>query len=153
MFRRERARTSTLIIRDAMRSDLPDLERIFAMNRGAGAEWDEAETVPSLESQIEGEKVIVAESGGGIVGFISLWLPENFVHHLYVRKDKQGEGIGRSLIEEALTRYNGDFTLKCVKRNRKAMRFYRKNGWVEAETGDGPDGEYSVMRRSGASIE
>ncbi|MCB1124076.1 MAG: GNAT family N-acetyltransferase [Verrucomicrobiae bacterium] len=130
--------------------DLPNLEAIYRMNRGPEVPWLRSNgPADSLREQSEGEAIIVAESDEGIVGFASVWEPENFIHHLYVHRDHQEQGVGRSLVEEVAHRYPGDLKLKCVKANQRAIDFYLKTGWREISVGVGPDGAYALMLRPG----
>ncbi|CAH0539545.1 hypothetical protein [Vibrio marisflavi] len=41
-------------------------------------------SLADFELDTEGERILVALVGEHVVGFISIWEPENFVHHLYV---------------------------------------------------------------------
>lgn len=119
------------------------------MNRDREVTWLSSDRPEDdLEEQSKGETIIVAESGGHILGFVSIWVLENFVHHLYVHLDHQGRGVGRLLLEEAARICPGDLTLKCVKANQRAMTFYRRTGWTEASSGVGPEGDYALFVRT-----
>jgi ribosomal protein S18 acetylase RimI-like enzyme len=97
----------------------------------------------------DGEKILVAERDGEIAGFISLWIVDNFVHHLFVRADFQGLGIGERLLDEGLKTISRPARLKCVVRNAKACAFYEKRGWsVEGTAADGPMGPYRTYALS-----
>jgi GNAT superfamily N-acetyltransferase len=89
--------------------------------------------------------VHVAALGDQIVGFLSVWAPERFVHHLYVAPSHQGRGIGRMLIEACAELYGLPLSLECELANRGARRFYERLGWVGGEVGSGPDGEWQRM--------
>jgi ribosomal protein S18 acetylase RimI-like enzyme len=86
---------------------------------------------------VAGEEILVAAADGEIVGFLSLWRPEAFVHFLHVRPDRRGRGVGRALLEHATTMVEGPVELKCALHNLKALAFYRRLGWIEA--GRDPD--------------
>ena len=86
----------------------------------------------------------MAEDDSRVVGFSSVWLQDNFIHHLFVDPTQQGRGIGKMLLEACL---NGKLCkparLKCVVRNQQACEFYERLGWrVESTTEDGPMGPY-----------
>jgi GNAT superfamily N-acetyltransferase len=140
----------TFEIRTKRDSDTETLEQIFRMNRGSEVIWlNQNRPADTLAEQCEGEMILVAESESQILGFVSVWEPERFIHHLYVHKDHQGRGIGRALVSEVVRRYLGELSLKCVKSNREAMGFYLNTGWREVSTGVGPDGEYALLKHKG----
>ena len=138
---------STIIIRGKRDSDLDALEAIFRMNRGPEIGWLNPERPDDcLAEQSEGEAVLLAEDGDQVIGFVSIWEPEHFIHHLYVHTDHQRRGVGGMLVRAVAERCPGDLTLKCVNANLQAMDFYRKTGWTVVSTGIGSDGEYSLLR-------
>src|SRR4026207_2322771 len=48
----------------------------------------------------KGETILVAGGGDGEPeGFVSVWEPEGFIHHLYVRSGSRGKGIGEALLD------------------------------------------------------
>lgn len=98
-----------------------------------------------FRAAIEGEELHVAVSRGLVLGFLSVWAPERFIHHLYVAPSHQGRGIGRALIRTCIDRYGLPLSLKCELANRPARRFYERLGWVGGEVGAGPDGEWQRM--------
>ena len=56
-----------------------------------------------LAAETEGETLFVAEDeSGDVVGFVSLYRPESFVHHLYVEPHLRNRGIGRALLDHAV---------------------------------------------------
>lgn len=137
-------------LRQKQDSDLPALEEIFRMNRGRQVSWlnpDRPED--NFEEQSRGEAILVAESAGEILGFVSVWVPDSFIHHLYVHRDHQGRGVGKLLVDEVVCLCDQDLTLKCVRANVGAMNFYLKTGWTEVSSGIGTDGEYALLKRSG----
>jgi len=130
-------------------SDAQALQHIFSMNRGPEVIWlNKSQPPDRLSEQSEGEMIIVAESHGQVLGFVSVWVPEKFIHHLYVHKAHQGKGLGRALVNEVADLYPGELSLKCVTSNQKAMGFYLHTGWREVSIGEGPDGEYALLKYS-----
>jgi len=99
-----------------------------------------------LARQSQGETILVAEDAQqAIAGFISIWAPDHFIHHLYVGAGWQRRGVGRALLA-ALPGWPGQrYTLKCLLLNQVAAAFYRASGFVEAGRGVGEDGEYIVF--------
>src|SRR5436190_19747943 len=67
-----------------------------------------------LATETVGETLFVAEDGSGdVVGFVSLYRPESFVHHLYVEPGLRNRGIGRALLDHAVATAGGSASLKC----------------------------------------
>lgn len=95
-----------------------------------------------LTSALEGEVIYLAEIGGRFVGFVSVWVPDHFIHHLYVLPEFQRRGIGSRLLEHCQREYGRALSLKCEISNMAAQRFYRSKGWVSMECGTGIDGPW-----------
>ena len=102
-----------------------------------------------LEAETKDETILVGESDGSIVGFVSVYLPQSFVHHLYVDSALQGRGFGAALLERAVTLAGGSASLKCQTRNDSALSFYRRLGWIEVTAGTGEFGPWVAMRSPG----
>jgi len=75
------------------------------------------------------EEVWLALMGGALVGILSIFRPENFVHCLYVDPDAQRLGIGRALVEHVRRAAGAPLTLKLDVPNRQAIAFYEATGW------------------------
>ncbi|MFM5126520.1 N-acetyltransferase family protein [Aeromonas veronii] len=117
--------------------DIPQLARLFLKSRHHTFHWvDPARfQLEDFEEQTKGEQVWVAEQGGNICGFIAIWQPDHFVHHLYVSSDWHGQGIGRALLERGLADSTHG-SLKVATRNTAAVAFYHRLGWQNSdETG------------------
>ena len=74
--------------------------------------------------------------GGEPAGFISLL--GTVVGGLFVAPDRQGHGIGRALIDHALS-LTGELTLEVYTANTRAMRFYEDLGFQERARRDVDD--------------
>ncbi|WKX71435.1 GNAT family N-acetyltransferase [Streptomyces sp. XD-27] len=71
----------------------------------------------------------VAESAeGAVVGLLGLLEAE--IGGLFVAPEAQGTGVGRDLVEHAVT-LHGEMTLEVFERNLRARRFYERMGFVE----------------------
>jgi GNAT superfamily N-acetyltransferase/adenylate kinase family enzyme len=133
-------------VRDAQEADWIALEVIFHTNRADGTEWlDSDRPKDGLREQSEGEKILVAVIRNKVVGFVAIWEPESFIHHLYVDKIHQGKGIGKKLVWEAQKRSPGPLRLKCVEKNKRALEFYFGSGWREVGRGDSNEGMYRLL--------
>ena len=82
----------------------------------------------------EGERVLVAVADSEVLGFTSIWEPENFIHHLYISNNHQGKNIGTQLLEKVKSSYSG-LSLKCMSENERAIGFYESNGFMKAPKG------------------
>ena len=92
--------------------------------------------------QIEGEATFLAKIDEKIVAFISIWVPDNFIHHLFVKPKHHGAGLGSALIRYVEDRFGRPLHLKCGQSNIKAIAFYESQGWVAGSVEIGPDGAY-----------
>ena len=97
-------------------------------------------------TETKDEAIFVAEIAGAIAGFVSLYEPQGFVHHLFVDPPSHGRGIGTALLAHAVALAGGRATLKCQSRNSQALAFYRRLGWIEVAAGNGEFGSWIAMR-------
>jgi GNAT superfamily N-acetyltransferase len=89
---------------------------------------------------VSGKETWVGQDDRGVVGFIAL--APGWVEHLYIDPVAQGEGIGRRLLELAMTRdTTGELQLWTFQANDRARRFYARNGFVEVEMTEGTSNE------------
>src|SRR3954467_2238281 len=127
------------------KTHIPDLQRIFLEVRQKTFYWVEDTKdyhLTDFERETEGEFVLVAVLNGKVVGFISLWMADNFIHHLYIDENYQHQNIGTLLLDEALKIMNSPIKLKCLVKNENALKFYEKKGFVAIEKGVSNHGEY-----------
>ena len=137
-------------IRKAETSDTPQLETLFLTTRQRTFHWENPDKfkIEDFKQSTSGETIFVAEDEGAtIIGFVSVWEQDDipFIHHLFVAPNHQRKGIGELLMESLLTWLPPPYRLKCVSKNREALAFYRKHGWVEVGQGIGEDGEYLLL--------
>jgi GNAT superfamily N-acetyltransferase len=90
--------------------------------------------------QVAGERESwVAEEAGAVLAFMLLegaWL-----HSLYVRPDRTGEGIGTLLLDLAKTLRPDGLQLWVFESNTGARRLYERHGFVAVERTDGAGNE------------
>jgi len=135
-------------VRPAIDADLPVLARIYLRGRREIFPWQDHESfrLEDFAEQTEGEVIRVAENGAGeVTGFLSVWEPENFVHHLFVADGHRGTGTGRALLEDLRCRMPGPFRLKCIAANTAALGFYRRLGWIVAGHGEAGESPYLLL--------
>ena len=100
--------------------------------------------------ETSGEKIVVALNQRTIVGYVSVWRPECFIHHLYVDPVEHGKGVGRLLLKRVFDfTSSGCVSLKCQKANQRALGFYGKCGFQATGHG-GADafGEWLELARA-----
>ncbi len=139
-------------IRRAEAKDGAALARIFVESRLAAFYWQNPARfrLEDFEKETAGEVVFVAEDGGGrLLGFISVWEPERFVHHLYIAPGELRRGIGKQLLASLSSWLPLPYQLKCKVKNEAACAFYRKNCWVEKGRDTDEQGEYLVLEFHG----
>ena len=76
--------------------------------------------------------------GPELVGIIAL--QPNWLDQLYVLPERQGDGIGKALLDVA-KKANTALTLWTFQRNASARKFYERNGFVALEETDGERNE------------
>ena len=86
------------------------------------------------------DEVIVAQTGGRIVGFVAM-SNGDLLEHLYVHPELTGRGIGSALLERAKARMPGGFRLWVFQANAGARRFYERHGLRIVKLTDGAENE------------
>jgi GNAT superfamily N-acetyltransferase len=136
------------LIREATPADRDRLTEIFRVVRTMIFPTSpiRAESVDDFLRETTGELVLVASDSDGVIqGWISIWQPESFVHHLYVDPSIQGRGVGRSLLG-ALPRWVAPpYRLKCLQANAAAMDYYTRCGWIAVGSGASEEGDYALL--------
>lgn len=127
--------------------DLQHLRELFLNERQRTfIEQDISEfKLEDFEKQTQGEYILTAHINHIVVGFISIWMPNNFIHHLYVDTKYQGKNIGTELLKAAIQKTVFPITLKCLVNNTKAVEFYIKKGFAEKSRGHSSNGTYILF--------
>ncbi len=138
-----------IIIRIASDDDTAELLDIFNNSRLAlGCYPDASMSMADFSVLIAEEEIYVAtDNNGEIMGFAGIWVPDNFIHHLYVLPDKQGQGTGTKLLNKCVETYGLPLTLKCDQINVAGHSFYEHYGFKAISTGEGDYGtwvEYAI---------
>ncbi|MBO9616947.1 MAG: GNAT family N-acetyltransferase [Dyadobacter sp.] len=126
------------------------LREIYLEGRRHAFPWMPADSygLGDFDLAVEGEKILVALHDQVVVGFVSWWEPDNFVHCLYVDPAFHGRGIGTRLLSECLDRIGRPAQLKCVAANNAAVQFYLQQKWTVASQGNCDEGTYLLMVHS-----
>jgi len=136
-----------VIVEEAKNINLPRLRTIFLNERQRTfTEQDTSEfKLEDFDKQTQGEYILTAFIDDIPVGFISIWMPNNFIHHLYVDNAYQGKNIGTQLLKAAIQKTAFPITLKCLVSNTKAIEFYLKKGFTEKSRGQSGNGAYILF--------
>lgn len=128
-------------------SDLPACVEIYYRSRRETFTWLHRSRFRRSDFLVDTfeEELFVAEQEGEVIAFAGVYPPDDFLHHLYVAREYQGRGIGSALLQHLLNRSEGRLRLKCLRRNKRALAFYRKRGWREGERGRDGFGEWVTL--------
>lgn len=136
-------RADSINTRAVMPHEIIELVAIYNSCRAGVECYTDGEIdLQAFSKLVEGEEIHVALKDKIIAGFISIWAPERFIHHLYVAPYYQSEGIGGALLSLCISLYGLPLSLKCDCCNTRARDFYRKRGWVLGATGTGDYGPW-----------
>lgn len=132
-----------MLIRGAKTVDYPQLREVYLASRRQSFHWlnsDDMNLYDFDENTWE-EKIFLAEENNKILGFILLYVPDRFIHLLFVHPEATGQGAGDLLLKHAIKVLGTPVTLICVSDNHNALTFYQKRGWkaVVEEGGLGRD--------------
>lgn len=137
-------------VRPFAERDRPVLEAIYRDCREEAA-W----LPPAVKERVnfsrdtEGEEILVAVGPNDEPeGFISVWKPDRFIHHLYVRSCSRRKGIGQALLRALEPRMPKPWRMKCLRANSEAMAFYSTQGWNEISSGTSEDGPFALLERT-----
>lgn len=124
-----------------------DLETIAALYNDARKPIDcfvtDPVTATGMKMLLIDEEIQLATMDGRVIGFVSVWKPEKFIHHLYVSPEHQKRGVAKALIAACVARYGLPLSLKSLVENTNACQFYERNLWIVTETGKGSDGVFN----------
>ena len=78
----------------------------------------------------KGWSLFVADDGGALAAMLALHLPDFYLDQLFVAPDYQGQNLGRRLLAFTREKLPDEITLRCVRENEKAWRWYEREGFV-----------------------
>jgi len=131
-----------------MEADRDRLRRIYLDSRRATFHWldTSAYKAEDFDTDTLGEKILVAVNDRNeAIGFVSVWVADNFIHNLFVIPGLERQGIGKLLLDAAVSLFTLPVTLKCLTRNDNAVSFYKANGWRIKSKAAGEHGDYYMM--------
>ena len=137
-----------ILVLEATQSNYEELREIFFTVRRNTFHWIELEELKlsDFDESTKDELILVALIKNEIVGFVSVWVPDKFIHNLFVLQDFQGKGVGTALVNEVVKRVGLPLTLKCVKSNTKAFNYYKSHNWTIEKEEMGNEGLYYLMK-------
>jgi len=77
-----------------------------------------------------GWTLFVADDRGMLAAMLALHLPDFYLDQLFVAPDYQGQNLGRRLLAFTRQHLPDEITLRCVRENEKAWRWYEREGFV-----------------------
>ncbi|HGM5490482.1 TPA: GNAT family N-acetyltransferase [Serratia fonticola] len=136
-----------MLIRAFNEPDRPRLRTLYLASRQAAFTWRETQhyRLEDFDRSTRGEEIWVAERDGCLLGFVSIYRAENFIHNLYVDPLLSSQGIGSALLHAAEQTFTATGSLKCLVKNTKALAFYHQHGWQIISPGCDGGEEYYLM--------
>ncbi|MEJ1239712.1 GNAT family N-acetyltransferase [Chryseolinea sp. T2] len=94
--------------------DLDALRNLFLRTRLITFSWVDTSQfmLSDFEKETDGEYILVALDGELLVGFVSIWIADNFVHHLYVDEKYHNKNIGSELLKTVIDKIGLPIRLK-----------------------------------------
>ena len=136
-------------IRKSKPEDTAQLEKLFHLtcqHTFTSRPKDEFQ-IGDYAKSVEEDEVWVAEKDDLVVGFISTYSADNFLHNLFVHPDHQGKGIGTQLLKIAEENLKRPMTLKIAMDNRKACAFYESRGWFQVSVHEDAPEPYMLYKK------
>jgi ribosomal protein S18 acetylase RimI-like enzyme len=78
----------------------------------------------------KGWSLYVADDRGTLAAMLALHLPRLYLDQLFVAPEYQGQNLGRKLLAFTRQHLPDEMTLRCVRENEKAWRWYEREGFV-----------------------
>ncbi|XGA71752.1 GNAT family N-acetyltransferase [Chitinibacter sp. SCUT-21] len=100
-----------------------------------------------FDRQTTGEHILLAcDMDKQLLGFIAVFEPESFIHHLYIAPRAQRRGVGTKLLAALPGWGERNHQLKCLKNNERALVFYQSCQFQIVGEGSGEDGDYWLLQ-------
>ena len=124
------------IIRPARADEYDEIGRVW-MNSWVSTGLAEASNflLANLRARIANEmekgwSLFVADQGGALRAMLALHLPRCDLDQLFVAPACQGRDLGRELLAFTRRQLPDEISLRCVRENEKAWRWYEREGFV-----------------------
>ena len=123
-------------IRPARGEEYDEIARVW-MNSWAstGLEQPSNFLLATLRARIpleveKGWSLFAADDGGVLAAMLALHLPNFYLDQLFVAPEYQGQSLGRRLLAFTRRQLPEQISLRCVRENEKAWRWYEREGFV-----------------------
>lgn len=128
--------------------ELQKLREIYFKIRTEEFFWENKNEIKlnDFDNSTKDELILIAYINNNIVGFISIWEKDNFIHNIFVIKEFRRFGVGKALLNKTIEYRGTPLTLKCVKDNEKSVKFYLSQNWKIEEEVNSPNGNYYLMK-------
>jgi ribosomal protein S18 acetylase RimI-like enzyme len=132
---------------ESREQDVDALRNLFFKTRQETFYWADKSRfqLSDFEKETEGEYILVALSGEMVIGFVSVWTADNFIHHLYVDERYRNQQVGTQLLKAVIDKIDLPIKLKCEENNKKAANFYILKGFTEKERGQSETEAYILF--------
>ena len=139
------------LFHDLTKREMKELVLLYNRIRQETSTWLDKEevTIESFSDQVEVETIYIAYKDENMIGFLTFYVPDNFIHLFFVDATIQGSGIGSKLLTEIFSDFDGEeISLKCLIHNQSAISFYEHKGFNIIETHDlGKNEGYHLMKK------
>lgn len=127
--------------------DIDTLRCLFLKTRLTTFSWTDTSNfkLADFDAQTKGEYILVARAYEKVIGFVSVWVADNFIHHLYVDEEFHNQHVGTKLLKSIYDKFGLPIRLKCEENNLKAICFYRQKGFEEKGSGQSEIGTYILF--------
>ena len=123
-------------IRPARSEEYDEIARVW-MNSwvSTGLEQPSNFLLATLRARIpleveKGWSLFAADDGGALAAMLALHLPNLYLDQLFVAPEYQGQSLGRRLLAFTRRQLPEQISLRCVRENVKAWRWYEREGFV-----------------------
>jgi ribosomal protein S18 acetylase RimI-like enzyme len=123
-------------IRPARPDEYDDIARVW-MESWVSTGLEEASNflLAALRARVareteNGWSLYVVDDNGRIAAMLALHLPRRYLDQLFVAPEYQGNGLGRRLLSFTREQLPDEISLRCVRENEKAWRWYEREGFV-----------------------
>lgn len=141
------------MIREFQKSDIEQVMRIWLMGNTEAHPFIPEDYWKSnfeeVQKQISQADVLVYEAEGSILGFMGI--VEGYIAGIFVDEKYRSAGIGKQLLNDA-KRKNNALSLSVYQKNKRAVEFYLREGFLVSEEGvdeDTGEVEYGMVWKIG----
>lgn len=140
------------LFHDLTQSELQSLCLLYNQIRKETETWIDKSlvTLEEFEEMIEVETIYIAYDKQRMIGFLTFYVPDNFIHLFFIDANHQGTGIGSYLLNEVISDFYGEeISLKCLIHNHLGIKFYQSKGFIITKEyiENEPDDCYLMVRK------